>query len=254
MASRSFAKSIFSAALVLGSVASAWAAPQVLYADSLTTQTPQDARDLFLTGTTGLQSEGFETAAVGIPSSGLSLFGGQGALTQDAFFGGKIVQGNQQNGRFNTTPNCNTVTGCKWWETGDSFVVSLGAQKSAFGFYATDLGDAGGAVSLDFWNDNTRVRSGIAVTQPTQTSGLLFFGYIDDTFTFNRVTFNITQTATDVADYDLIGFDDILAGVRASTGPGPNPVSAPGSIALVTLGLGLLAATRVRRQSAAAPR
>jgi hypothetical protein len=248
MTVREFFKPAVSVAVLLCATSSAWGAAQLFYADRLTAQTPQDVRDLFVLGTSGLQSEGFESSAVGLPSGGLPVFGGQGSLTQAGLAGGEIKQGNLLNGRFNTTPSCNPVTGCKWWETGETFQIALGAQKSAFGFYATDLGDAGGSISLDFWNDNTRVRSGIAVTQPTATSGLLFFGFIDDTFTFNRVTVNVSQTASNFADFDFIGFDDVLAGVRATTPtPPPNPVPAPASLSLVALGLGLLAATRARR-------
>ena len=241
-------KSLLTAALFAASVSTAFAAPQSFYADQLSAATPQDTRDQFLAGSTSVQSEGFETAALGIPAASLSMFGGQGALSQGALAGGTIKQGNQQNGRFNTTPNCNPLTGCKWWETAEPFEITLNSKKSAFAFFATDLGDAGGAITLDFWNDTTKVRSGIAVTQPTQTSGQLFFGWIDDTFSFNRVTFNVTQTTLNPSRFDFIGFDDVLAGVRATTTPpNPTPVSAPASITLVALGLGLMAATRSRR-------
>ncbi len=240
-----FKKSLLTLAVALGLISGAQAAPQRFYADKLTPDTPADARDDFLKGVTAVTLEGFETQAVGIPAAPLSIFAGAGTLSQDEFSNGTIKQGAEQNGRFNTTPNCNAVTGCKWWETPASFQITLGSLKSAFAFFATDLGDLGGAISLDFWNDNTKVRSGIAVTQPTQTSGLLFFGWIDDTFSFNRVSFNLTQTNVNPARFDYIGFDDVLAGTRAPIGPAP--VSAPASLALVALSLGLLAATR-RRQ------
>jgi hypothetical protein len=182
----------------------------------------------------------------------LSLFNGQGSLTQGPFSNGTIEQSTQiVNGRFNTTPNCDPVSGCKWWETPNSFEITLGSLKSAFGFFATDLGDLGGAISLDFWNDATQVRSGIAVTQPTQTSGLLFFGYIDDTFSFNRVSVNVKQSTFDPSEFDYIGFDDILMGNRASVVPPPpsNAVPTPTSLALVGLGLALLAASSRRSRA-----
>lgn len=239
-----FKKSLLTLAVLSGSITAAQAAPQQYYADALTAATPTDARDEFLRGSTAVTLEGFETQPVGIPATALSIFGGAGTLTQDVFSNGTIKQGAEQNGRFNTTPNCNATTGCKWWETPASFEVTLGSLKSAFGFFATDLGDLGGAINLDFWNNNVKVRSGIAVTQPTQTSGLLFFGWIDDTFSFNRVSFNLTQTNVNPARFDYIGFDDLLAGTRAAVVP--TPVSAPASLALVAISLGLLAATRRR--------
>lgn len=247
MTAHTLTKSLLTLALAFGSLSSAQAAPQQFYADQLTADTPADARDEFLRLTTGIALEGFENSPTGIPPAALSLYGGAGALTQARFSTGNVVQGAPQNGRFNTTPGCDITTACKWWETAYSFEITLNSAKSAFAFFATDLGDLGGAISLDFWNDNTQVRSGIAVTQPTQTSGLLFFGWIDDTFSFNRISVNVTQTNADPTFFDGIGFDDILAGVRASApGPGPTPVSAPASLALVALSLGLLAATRRR--------
>ena len=247
-----FAKSLLTLVVAMGPFVGAHAASQEFYADQLTAITPADARAAFLSATTGVQSEGFESAPLGIPAGPLSVFSGQGSLTQDPFANGTIKRSTQiVNGRFNTTPNCDPVTGCKWWETPNSFEITLGSLKSAFGFFATDLGDLGGAISLDFWNDATQVRSGIAVTQPTQTSGLLFFGYIDDTFSFNRVSFNVTQTNANPARFDFIGFDDVLAGNRANVVPPPfpTPVSAPASLALVGLSLALLAVSRRRAQA-----
>lgn len=247
MTVRNINKSLLALALAVGSFTAAQAASQQFYADKLTADTPASARDDFLKASTEVKLEGFETAPTGVVSTPLSLYSGQGTLSQDEFSSGLIKQSTiVVNGRSNTTPNCDPVSGCKWWETPSSFEIKLTSLKSAFAFFATDLGDLGGAISLDFWNDTTLVRSGIAVTQPTQTSGLLFFGWIDDTFSFNRVSVNVSQTNVNPARFDYIGFDDVLAGVRASTGPVPTPVSAPASWGLVALGLGLLAATRRR--------
>lgn len=244
-------KGLLAVALGLGASMGAQAASQQFYADRLTADTPQDARNDFLKFSTGVQLEAFETQPSGIPKAPLSVLSGQGSLTQDEFSPGLIKQSTTVvNGRFNTTPSCVPATGCKWWETPASFQISLGSLKSAFAFFATDLGDLGGAISLDFWNDNNMVRSGIAVTQPTQTSGLLFFGWIDDNFSFNRVSVNVTQTNINPARFDYIGFDDVLAGTRAAAS-GPNPVSAPTSLALVGLSLGLLVAVRRRTPAAA---
>jgi len=245
-------KSLLTLAVAMGAVAGAHAASQQFYADQLTAVTPADERDNFLKASSGVQSEGFETSPVGIPVGPLSLFNGQGSLTQDPLAFGNVLQGPEQNGRFNTTPGCDIQVACKWWETANSFDIALTSLKSAFGFFATDLGDLGGAISLDFWNDGNKVRAGIAVTQPTQTSGLLFFGWIDDTFSFNRISVNVIQKdPSDPDTYDGVGFDDILAGTRAAAPPPPpsNPVSAPTSLALVGLSLALLAASRRRGQA-----
>ena len=244
-----FAKSLLAFAVACGSIAGAHAASQIFYADQLSAVTPEEARNAFLQGASGVALEGFETQPTGFPLTPLSILLGQGSLIQNDLANGTVKQGAQQNGRFNTTPGaCNVTTTCKWWETPNSFAITLTSLKSAFGFFATDLGDLGGAVNLDFWNDANKVRSGIAVTQATPTSGLVFFGYIDDTFSFNRVSFNVTQTNANPSRFDYIGFDDVLVGTRAAVDPVPpsSPVSAPASLALVGLSLGLLAATRRR--------
>lgn len=235
------AKNLIAIAVGLAALSSAHAASQVFFANSTTALTPEQERDAFLLATTAVQTEGFESAPTGRPAGGLAVFNGAGRLTQGANARGNVLQGLPQNGRFNTTPGCNVLTACKWWETAFSFDMTLGEQKSALAFFATDLGDLGGSVSLDFWNDTNKVRSGIAVTQPTVTSGLLFFGFIDDTFTFNRVTVNVQQTNVNPTFFDGIGFDDVMAGVRA---PSAGTVPEPASWALVAVSLGLLAGTR----------
>ncbi len=249
-----FAKSLLALAVAFGSIGSGHAASQQFYADQLTAITPAEERDNFLKASSGVQSEGFESAPTGIPAGALSVFNGQGSLTQDPLADGSILQGSPQNGRFNTTPGCDIATACKWWETAYSFEITLGSLKSAFGFFATDVGDLGGAITLDFWNDANKVRAGIAVTEPSEKAGLLFFGWVDDSFSFNRVTVNVIQTRADPDEYDGIGFDDILIGTRAvivDPPPPSNPVSAPASLALVGLSLALLAASRRRAQAPA---
>ncbi len=238
--------------------ASAQAAPITYYADATTTATPDEERASFLAATTAVSSDGFETAPTGVPIGPISMFGGAGALSQDANGLGSILQGVSANGRTNTTPGCDPNVACKWWETATSFQIALGAEKSAFGFYATDLGDLGGSISLDFWNDAALIRSGIAVSQPTLTSGLLFFGFIDDTFVFNRVSVNVAQTEVDPDRFDYVGFDDVLAGSRAVTAPpppppspppppAPTPIPEPATLGLVAASLGMLALNRRRR-------
>ncbi len=244
-------KCLLAVGISLGASLGAHAASQQFYADRLTADTPFDTRDEFLKASNGVRLEGFETSPVGIPNGPLSIYNGTGTLTQDRFDTGNVVQGPPQLGRFNTTPGCDIRVACKWWETPYSFDIRLTSLQSAFAFFATDLGDLGGAISLDFWNNNNIVRSGIAVTQPTQTSGLLFFGWIDDTFSFNRISVNVSQTSTDPTFFDGIGFDDLLIGTRAAA-PGSNPVSAPTSLALVGLSLGLMAAVHRRRAPSAA--
>jgi hypothetical protein len=231
--------------LVVGGPAlAAKAEQQFFFGDNTTADDAYATRDKFLDATRDVVSEGFEGQPVGRPSAPLSVFGGAGSLSQASNGRGTVLQGEPRNGRFNTTPGCDVTVACKWWETSTSFQVTLPGDQSAFGFFATDLGDLGGAINIDFWNDSDKVRSGVAVIQPTLTSGLLFFGYIDDTFVFDRVSVNVVQSTNNPTFFDGIGFDDLLAGMRATVVP--NPVSAPATLGLVAGALGLLAATRRR--------
>jgi hypothetical protein len=208
------------------------------------------ARNSFVAAITDLASEQFEGASTGVPpGNSLSVFSGGGTLTQATGAAGRIENVVSPNGpgRFNTTPAPACAgAGCKWWETSRTFEVVLSSSVSAFGFYGTDLGDAGGSLTLDFWDGANSVRSGVAVDNSGER-GITFFGYVDDALKFNRVTFNLRQTQTDPDLFDFMGFDSVLKGNLASVPPPPPPVPEPASLALVALSLGLLAASRRRR-------
>jgi MYXO-CTERM domain-containing protein len=216
------------------------AAPQTFFVSG-TTASIETERERFLAKTTGVVADGFETSPGGpIGATTLPVLGGLGSLTQGVGGRANVLQGAPANGRFNTTPGCDITIACKWLETSTTFTIRLNAVREAFGFFATDVGDAGGSITLDLWSGVNQVRSGIAVTQPGQIAGLLFFGYIDDAFKFDRITVNVTQTSANPVFFDGMGFDDVLAGNIAGT----TPVSSPAPLGLALLGLGLLALTR----------
>ena len=81
---------------------------------------------------------------------------------------------------------------------GQGFTLTLNTAVTAFGFYAIDVGDVGGQLSLtEFGN--------VPHTVPTASGGVLFFG-VTDTTPFSSITFNNSSLS------DRFNFDDFTIG------------------------------------------
>jgi PEP-CTERM motif len=268
MTIRSVTRVALAAAIGCLSVTSAFAGPQVFFDFDLVSDTlPANgksvaARSAFLATTKTSATDGFESVATGTrPTAGspLNLLGGAAKLSPvGAGTAGSVVRqlpgGNA--GRFNTTAGC-AADGCKWWESTQSFELTFTEAVSALGFYGTDFNDFKSSMVIDFIFDDvavpgavglnaSTVKGSVALPSVGSSGGVLFFGYVSDTFKFNRIVFKIDQSKAidpqDPSTYDKLGFDDIVAGNFAST-----PVPEPTSLALVGLSLGLLAASRRRK-------
>jgi hypothetical protein len=146
-------------------------------------------------------------------------------------------------GRFNTTSG-----GSKWWETSYDFSFTLQQPVSAFGFYATDVGDFDGTLNLILTavgGEQIVLNDVVPDSTSAANGALLFFGVSDSVRKFSGMSFRIGQTATSGPEFDAIGFDDMTTGNLKATDP--NPVPEPASLALAGLALASLAAVRRRK-------
>lgn len=176
----------------------------------------------------------------------LSIFSGNASLFRnDGTFGNAKIENEPfvegvPTGRFNTS----SPGAGKWWEASAAFSLNFSTATQALGFYGTDFGDFDGMLTLSFFSGLTAIDLDVAVPSSVGSNGsLLFFGYINST-AFDRVVFNIAQANPgDLGSYDILGFDDVIMGMANGTPPPPG-VPEPGTLALVALSLGLLAARR----------
>jgi hypothetical protein len=260
-----FGLKLLAAAALISAIGSVHAAPQVFFgADAVVGELPANgfavaARNSYLEATTGNLLEAFEVARPGTrPTVGspLSVLGGAGSITPLGNPNLSAVRNTGSAGRFNTTANCIAGTGCSWWETAGSFQISLTDAVSSIGFYGTDFSDFKSTVTIQFQFDDgapvlqtVTTLGEIVVPSAGNSGGVLFFGYVADTFKFNRINFRLDQSRAidpnDSSTFDFIGIDDLTVGQRANRQGVPEPLS----LGLVGLGLGLVAATRRRNAS-----
>jgi hypothetical protein len=196
------------------------------------------ARASFLSNLTGVGTETFESFATNAAPPLVLSFPGAGTatLTGAGVFVNSVPSGTSA-GRY-------PISGTKYVEgSSASLLVSFSAPVAAFGFYATDVGDFSGRITLTL----TRPSGTETFTVPSAINinggSVLYYGIIDAANPFTSVTFGNTAAGS-----DFFGFDDMTIGSVQQVTPVPEPTT----LASMTLGAVLLgfASRRARRRKA----
>lgn len=252
---RIFLRPLLCVVLSIGFAGSAKAGLVIHFGEDLTpdgTVPPEGnayaARQSFYSHTTDVQTEDFESITWGSRPGSLNFVGPSGSRSVGINGNYSVVGADA--GRFNTSPGASDYLYLK--SANDVTTTNrrlFGLDYSddpinAFGFYATDMGDIGGQVSIELTHSDSSQSTHFiphtkksTIGSPSENSGsLLFWGFTDPTNSYDKVEVYTTFVS------DISGFDDMAIG-SATAVPEPS--------AGLLLGPLLLALTWIRRGRAA---
>lgn len=236
------------AAMALLVSAGASAAPTIYFGENTTpggfvTGAPLTARTSFLSNLSGVGTEDFSSFDNGdVSPLSLSFAGSTGSITATLSGSGQVIgPGPVDVGRFNTSGATAAPVGGNWWDVSGEFTLEFSSPIAAFGFYGTDIGDFDGQVTVTLRDADTAAVTNLTINNIVNgpDASLLFWGFIDGSATYDRITFGNTAVGI-----DFFGFDDMTIGDR-----GQIRIPEPGSLALVGLALVGLAGLHRRRKA-----
>ncbi len=202
---------------------------------SLPTPNSDAAQQAFLDQLEGELIEDFEDIAPGTQFPITVTFNGDAAtLTGTNVIGSTGIAAEPLAGRF-------AISGNQYLNLGtfdaQSFTLTFDSPQAAFGFYATDVGNVEGQLTLSF-DGGPAVEVAHTITDP---GAALFFGYIDRENPFTTVEFG-NSAGID----DAFGFDDFTIGRvdQVTIGVIPEPTS----VSLLAVGLGSVLLSRRRSE------
>ncbi len=133
------------------------------------------------------------------------------------------------------------ISGNNHWESLGPFMIDFSEEISAFGFYATDLGDVDTITYLKYMNTFTGAENVISLGPNNLDAGSVkYFGFYDLETTFNRIAIATVDAGQNVLlkyESDWYGIDNISVGT-----PIPEPTT------MLLLGSGLIGLAGFRRK------
>jgi hypothetical protein len=207
------------------------------------TTTADTQRGLFQTAVPGNTTQNLDALADGTSGPILFSFGSIGATLSG---GGLIVSvpGVTTDGQGGFPISNNNL----WQVEGTNFQVKLDKKVTAFGFYSIDIGDAGGALSINLNGvPGPAIPHSKTLDTSKQTSGSVFFFGLTNDVPFDTIDFIYGQGSGGVVD--RFNFDNFMTGPEAQLAATPEP----GTLLLLgsTLAGAGMAARRRRRAARA---